>query len=562
MFVADLFEDTTNILVVYPGRFQPFHKGHKAVYDGLVAKFGRDRVFIATSNKVDPPRSPFSFSDKSVFMALTGVPMDRVVESREPYKVPELVELYPAEKTVLIFAVSEKDMAEDPRFRMGYKKDGNPTYFQPLPADLKDANTLDQHGYIMTVPTVDFTVLGAPMTSATEVRKQYSESDEETRKKIIADLFGRYSEEARHIMDQKLMVSEGRFSKALGAAALATGLAAGTPAQADITPRDALTALRAAKNIQNISKDSIRGEINQEIGAIARGDRNASALLGRGQRDLDKEKEWLKYDDQSRKTQAIVVIDGEQRVYDLGDMDVRRAGELINKRLEAQNVQGYQLTVTDGKQRYRVNSLGKIKETPNTPIGFLAPKLDAGQNYYKMLAWKYSKNPGMLSKKELNDLRDYIIAKKAGLVEDAAGVGVVASNKKMASDPRYSMSLTKDVKTDTLKKMMRAFNLIESLYHFDPENPMTDSEVLIPGYGRLSISTLHRKLERNFQELSTMMASMDPDAVRRAQYVIKNSPLPVMLDALLQAYRDLSAQRRRGGTKSRGISSGMFADEP
>lgn len=204
MFVADLFEDPVNILVVYPGRFQPFHKGHKAVYDGLVAKFGRDRVFISTSNKVDPPRSPFSFSDKSVFMTLTGVPMDRVVESREPYKVPELTAIHPAESTVLIFAVSEKDMAEDPRFKMGVKKDGNPTYFQPMPGNLNDAATLDQHGYIMTVPTVDFTVLGSPMRSATEVRKQYAEADKETRKKIIADLFGRYSEEARHIMDSKL----------------------------------------------------------------------------------------------------------------------------------------------------------------------------------------------------------------------------------------------------------------------------------------------------------------------------------------------------------------------
>jgi hypothetical protein len=560
MFVADLFEDTRNLVVVYPGRFQPFHKGHKAVYDHLVKKYGRDRVYIATSNKVDPPKSPFNFTDKSVFMALTGVPMDRVIESREPYKVPELTANYPEGSTVLIFAVSEKDMAEDPRFRMGTKRDGNPTYFQPLPSDLIDADTFDKTGYILTVPTVDFTVLGSPMRSATQVRQQYKDADPATRKQIIADLFGRYSEEAQHIMDQKLVITEG-WKQTLSAAALATGLAAGTPAQADITPRDALTALRAAKNIQNISKDSIRGEINQEIGAIARGDRNASALLGRGQRDLDKEKEWLKYDDQSRKTQAIVVIDGEQRVYDLGDMDVRRAGELINKRLEAQNVQGYQLTVTDGKQRYRVNSLGKIKETPNTPIGFLAPKLDAGQNYYKMLAWKYSKNPGMLSKKELNDLRDYIIAKKAGLVEDAAGVGVVASNKKMASDPRYSRSLTKDVKTDTLKKMMRAFNLIESLYHFDPENPMTDSEVLIPGYGRLTLQTLHKKLERNFHELGDMMATMDPDAVRRAQYIIAKSPLPAMLDSLLQAYRDLSAQRKRGGTSSRGIPKGMFADE-
>jgi pyrimidine deaminase RibD-like protein/nicotinamide mononucleotide adenylyltransferase/GNAT superfamily N-acetyltransferase len=47
------------------------------------------------------------------------------------------------------------------------------------------------------------------------------------------------------------------------------------------------------------------------------------------------------------------------------------------------------------------------------------------------------------------------------VAEDAAGVGVVAKNKKMAKDPRYSMSITKDVKPSTPKNMLRAFRLSE-----------------------------------------------------------------------------------------------------
>jgi hypothetical protein len=50
---------------------------------------------------------------------------------------------------------------------------------------------------------------------------------------------------------------------------------------------------------------------------------------------------------------------------------------------------------------------------------------------------------------------------KQGVAEDAAGVGVVAKNKKMARDPRYSMSITKDVKPSTPKNMLRAFRLSE-----------------------------------------------------------------------------------------------------
>jgi hypothetical protein len=45
------------------------------------------------------------------------------------------------------------------------------------------------------------------------------------------------------------------------------------------------------------------------------------------------------------------------------------------------------------------------------------------------------------------------------LGEDAAGVGVVATNKKMARDPRYSTSMTVDVHPDTPQKNLRAFRL-------------------------------------------------------------------------------------------------------
>ena len=51
-------------VVIYPGRFHPFHKGHKSVYDTLVKRFGKNRVFIATSDKVDPP-NPHSHLKKN-----------------------------------------------------------------------------------------------------------------------------------------------------------------------------------------------------------------------------------------------------------------------------------------------------------------------------------------------------------------------------------------------------------------------------------------------------------------------------------------------------------------
>lgn len=205
MFINELAEPT--LLVIYPGRFQPFHKGHHAVYEYLTGKFGRNNVYIATSNKTDNLKSPFTFAEKAYFMQLTGVPADRIVQAANPYQIQSVLQTSNIQvneaNTVVIFAVSEKDMAEDPRFSFKTKKDGSQPYFQPL-KNIKDTVSMDQHGYIMTVPTFDFTVAGAPMRSGTELRKLYASSDEAGRQAIIKDLFGRYTQEAEQIMNSKI----------------------------------------------------------------------------------------------------------------------------------------------------------------------------------------------------------------------------------------------------------------------------------------------------------------------------------------------------------------------
>ena len=206
MFLSELNEP--NLLVVYCGRFQPFHKGHHAVYEYLTGKFGVNNVYIATSNKVDPPRSPFSFSEKSYFMQLTGVPGHRVIQVSNNYNVIEVAKALNMDdqsmaNTVLIFPVSEKDMAEEPRFKSWTKKDGSPGALQPL-ENIKDTKSMKEFAYIMTVPTFDFKVMGQPMRSGTELRQQYIDSDEKTRGTIVADLFGKYTREAEQLMTKAL----------------------------------------------------------------------------------------------------------------------------------------------------------------------------------------------------------------------------------------------------------------------------------------------------------------------------------------------------------------------
>jgi phosphopantetheine adenylyltransferase len=79
-----------NIIVVYPGRFHPFHRGHKASYDWLINKFG-DGVYIATSNVQNPEDSPFGYDDKVKMMTKLGVPSGHIVQTKNPYQAKEIV---------------------------------------------------------------------------------------------------------------------------------------------------------------------------------------------------------------------------------------------------------------------------------------------------------------------------------------------------------------------------------------------------------------------------------------------------------------------------------------
>jgi hypothetical protein len=208
MYINELAE--TKILVVYCGRFQPFHQGHAWVYNYLTGKFGRNNVYVATSGKVEQPNSPFTFADRVYFMNLQGVPSDRIVQIPQNYNITAVKQAFnipdlELNRFKVIFPVSKKDMDQDPRFQSWTKKDGSPTALQPMPDDLSQVETMDRHGYVLTVPTKPFKVLGKTIIGATAIRNEYATSDESTRQKIIANVFGRYTHEAEQIFNHRLL---------------------------------------------------------------------------------------------------------------------------------------------------------------------------------------------------------------------------------------------------------------------------------------------------------------------------------------------------------------------
>jgi len=208
MFITDLFEsyiteDTRQLVVLYPGRFQPFHLGHGDVFRDLQSKFGRDNVYIATSNKVELPKSPFNFSEKVQFMHAVGVPNDRIIEVVSPYKLPE-PQFDPA-KTVFIVAVGAPD--RDRLRPDSIKKDGSPGYYKSFES-LDKCLTADKHGYVIIENERQkvITLNGQPVdvSHGTPSREAWNavRNDPKLRSEYLLQMFGRNDAELGRILDK------------------------------------------------------------------------------------------------------------------------------------------------------------------------------------------------------------------------------------------------------------------------------------------------------------------------------------------------------------------------
>ena len=194
-----------NKIVIYPGRFHPFHKGHFASYQFLVREYGADSVYIASTNSQAPLTSPFSFEEKKQMAGLLGVPEDKFVQVKNPYRSEEITgRVNNPEDTVLIFAVSEKDVG---RFTFT-KKDGTPSYMQPMPKDEAQMKGMTDNAYVTLTPTVTFKVQGQDANSASQIRSAYVKADEAERKDILKDLYGTVDKNVKAIFDKKMSVVE------------------------------------------------------------------------------------------------------------------------------------------------------------------------------------------------------------------------------------------------------------------------------------------------------------------------------------------------------------------
>ena len=204
-----------SVIAIYPGRFQPFGKHHAAAFKWLQQQFGGSNTYIATSNVIDPPKSPFSFKEKQTIIRQYGFD-DRLVQVKNPYKSEEILGNLDPKTTAVVFMVGAKDMREDPRFKIGKKKDGSPSYYQDYKKNKSNLQGFDKHGYLIVAPHVSINIPGYGEMSGTNLRKALGAKVPRSEKiKQFKSIFGWYDKKtADMIFDKIEAMSESKlFSK-------------------------------------------------------------------------------------------------------------------------------------------------------------------------------------------------------------------------------------------------------------------------------------------------------------------------------------------------------------
>jgi hypothetical protein len=182
-----LQEAVTQKVVVYGGRFQPFHAGHYKTYKHLCSVFGAKNVYIASSNVQDSNKSPLSFNEKrDIAVKVFGISPSKFIQVKNVYQPVEILRDFDSTNTAIIVALGEKDS-----MRLGGQ------YFKPYTND-RDLEGYMTRGYVYSkTPSNSF--------GATDVRNMFrSNLSADQKEKQFQKFFGKYNKDVFQMLDKGL----------------------------------------------------------------------------------------------------------------------------------------------------------------------------------------------------------------------------------------------------------------------------------------------------------------------------------------------------------------------
>lgn len=542
MYAHELYEQNKpKIVVTYPGRFQPFHQGHAGVFAQLQKKFGRDSVYILTSNDTSSAKSPFNFSDKYQLMTAAGVPGDKIIETNQMYKLPDSID---AANTIFITAVGapDADRLNPDTFTKRDQKDkegnvtkpaGSPSYYKTW-GGAETPMTADRHGYVIVIPEIhkEVTIKGKKydVSHGTECRNLWNaiRNDANARAEFLSQMYARPSQELAAIFDkipqttsEDISADSQTSTSPIHGGQVTQGVVESDLQEIQRTKGDEEGLSTKGQNWgkETLSKIKMLPG-SQRFGYTAGGAGRAASFLTNADTiielfDVKHPQDGLRkagflslrsapwFPIKNSYQVANVGLDSEYRGTGLGQSLYGIAMKLLKMTIVADDTQtpqarsswlrlsqvpgvsinGYAsifaqdwfmqnnpeeiyddsaLRLIRALNRADGQELGRNQDFVyvSFPVGVNADKGEL-QSIQKGIAIYSAQHP------EEGGTTNGLYARWGGQVreqdvaEDAAGVGVVAKNKKMAKDPRYSMSITKDVKPSTPKNMLRAFRLSE-----------------------------------------------------------------------------------------------------
>jgi hypothetical protein len=177
--LAEADSPIKTIVAIYPGRFQPMGKHHAQVFKWLQKQFGVQHTYVATTNKVQLPKSPFNFREKQSIILKHGI--KNIVQVKNPYNPTEILNKYDPKTTAVVIVYGKKDAG---RLRTT-KKDGTPGYYQDFSKSKNNLLGYDRHGYFVISPHISLKVKGFGEMSGTTIRAALASANQNTFKEIF-----------------------------------------------------------------------------------------------------------------------------------------------------------------------------------------------------------------------------------------------------------------------------------------------------------------------------------------------------------------------------------------
>jgi hypothetical protein len=192
-------------VVIFPGGFHPFHKGHKSVFENLEKKFPQADSFIAISDYTK--ERPFTADEKKLIISSTGINTDKVKVVKSPFRAEEILKKYNPKTDKVIFAVSEKERSDPAKSSLftRVKKDGTPSYFQDYKEG--DLQPFEKHAYIVTFPSITFNIGGSMIKRAKQLREMYVSLDDKQKQNLIKSMYDKNHDIIKKIFDERLQAS-------------------------------------------------------------------------------------------------------------------------------------------------------------------------------------------------------------------------------------------------------------------------------------------------------------------------------------------------------------------